>query len=43
MSDLMNYEAIREADFIIIDKDIYEKLIPVEWDNLEEWIKNERK
>lgn len=39
----MNYEELREAEFILIDKDIYNKFIPVEWDEIEEWIKNERK
>ena len=40
MSELMDYEAIREADFILIDSDIYDKFIPIDWEDIEEWRKN---
>lgn len=39
----MDYPSIREADFILIDKDIYEKLIPVKWKDLDKWVKQHKK
>lgn len=40
MSELMNYEALREANYILIDKDLYDKFIPVDWEIMDEWKKN---
>ena len=40
---MFNFEHVRDAEVILIDKDIYEKLIPVDWEQLEDWLNNERK
>lgn len=39
---MMDYAAIRQAEFVLIDKDIYDKLIPVEWEELDEFLSKKK-